>query len=398
MNKRAALPWAIFGVSAGVASIGLALTVMTWSTPLPTSEYGFRGAGVIFVLTFGAVGAVLASRVPRNAIGWVFCWTGFATALQFLGRSYENYGVIAHPGSVPGAVYGAWIDSWIWLPGIIGVLPLLLLFFPDGRLLHRRWRVLVWVVAIALPLATINAAFARGQLENASLMNPVGQRGAVGAIVSALQPAIIIVQIAILPAVAAFVLRFRRSRGVEREQLKWLAAAAVFAALSFVIFLPLSSGKTITPLAKAAESLTIVAIATVPLAIGVAITRYRLYDIDRIISRTVSYAVVTGLLGSAYVGLVLLLQLASRPFTGGSSFAVAISTLIVAATFIPLRRRVQGLVDRRFNRHRYDAQQTIETFAARLRDQVDVGTLSEDIQAVVTQTMAPQHVSVWLRG
>jgi hypothetical protein len=390
-------PSAIFGAAVLLASVGLWLTVLTRSTPLPASEYGFRASGVIFVLSFGGVGAVLASRVPRNPVGWVLCWMGFASAVQFLGRSYENYGVLAHPGSVPGAVYGAWVDSWIWLPGIIGMLPLLLLFFPDGRLQSRRWRTLVWVVAITLPLATVSAAFAPGALENAALANPVGLRGAAGGVAKALNIAIFMLQLSILPAVVAFVLRFRATRGVQREQMKWLAAAAVFCASTFVAFFASQKTPDVS-FVKLMEDLTVIAIATVPVAVGVAVLRYRLYDIDRIISRTVSYAVLTGVLIGAYVGLVISFDQVTRPIAGRSDLAVAASTLIVAALFVPLRRRVQQTVDRRFNRQRYDAAELIDSFSARLRDEVDIDTLTIELKAIIARTMQPELLSVWLRG
>ena len=386
------LPWAIWTVALTVATAGIVLLVLAGTSP--AGAYGFPGSAAIFVLTFGGVGAVVASRAPSNPIGWLFCWMGIGSAVQFLGREYEAYSLVVHHGAAGSGVYGAWLDSWIWLPATIGMLPLLLLFFPNGRLQSPRWRALVWVVAISLPLASLSAAFAPGPLENAKLTNPLGLHGAPGRLAAALNVAIIVVQLTLLPAVAAFVLRFRRARGVEREQLKWLAGAALFAALSFVLFF---ASQKAPRFVKLTESLTIIAIGTIPIAVGIAILRYRLYDIDRIISRTVSYALLSAVLIGAYVGLVVGLESITRPLTGRSDFAVAASTLIVAALFVPLRRRVQNVVDRRFNRHRYDAATTIEAFTARLRAEVDIDTLAVELKDIVARTMQPSVVSVWLR-
>jgi hypothetical protein len=396
MKQRTAagLAWGSFAIGLAITVAALMLLFLSLSARSSSSEYGFRGFGAIFVLSFGGVGAVVASRRPSNPLGWLFCWMGLANAVQLLGQQYEVYGIVAHPGSLPGAIYGAWLLSWLWLPGTVGVLPLLLLFFPDGRLQSTRWRALVWVVLLALPLASANAAFRPGPLENSGLTNPLGLHGAPGRIVASFAIAIIALQVAILPAVAAFVLRVRRATGAERQQLKWLAAAAMFSGLSFVLYFATHS---VAPIVKFTEALTIVAIATIPVAIGIAVLRYRLYDIDRIISRTVSYAVVTGLLVGAYAGLVIVFDQATRPITGRSDIAVAASTLIVVALFLPLRRRVRDAVDRRFNRRRYDAANTIEAFTARLRDEVDIDTLTEELREIVSRTMQPGLVSVWLR-
>jgi hypothetical protein len=243
-----------------------------------------------------------------------------------------------------------------------------------------------------MTVASAGLALTPGPLENfGNVRNPFAvQSPAVTAVGNV---GFIASNIFIVIGAAALVVRYRRAGTVEREQIKWLAYAGAVAA----VVLPIGDLIGDPNRSKYVDVLIIGAILFIPISIGIAVLRYRLYDIDRIISRTVSYAIVTGLLVGAYIGLVISFDEATRTITGRSDIAVAASTLIVAALFIPLRRRVQAVVDRRFNRHRYDAVRTIDAFTSRLRDQVDIGTLTEDIQAVVTETMAPANVWVWLR-
>jgi hypothetical protein len=353
--------------------------------------FGFRGFDTILTVVFASVGAVVASRQPSNPIGWILSGVGVESAVQGFGYGYALNGILGPHAPWPGAVVGAWLNAWLWFPAILLVSALVFQLFPTGTFLSPRWRRVAWVTVGVMTVASAGLAATPGPLENfGNIQNPFALHS--HAVASIGNGGFIASNLFIILGAAALVVRYRRAATTEREQIKWLAFAGTVAA----VVLPLGDFFGANRY-KAADFIIILSILFIPISIGIAILRYRLYDIDRIISRTVSYAIVTGLLVGGYIGLVVVFDQALRPVTGRSDAAVAVSTLIVAALFVPLRRRVQSAVDRRFNRHRYDAARTIEHFTARLRDQVDVGTLTDEIQAVVTQTMAPQHVSVWLR-
>jgi hypothetical protein len=354
--------------------------------------FGFRGFDTILTVVFASVGAIVASRKPSNPIGWILSAVGVESAVQGFGYAYALNGILGPHAPWPGAVLGAWLNAWLWFPAILLVSALVFQLFPSGRFLSPRWRRTAWGTVVVMTVASAGLALTPGPLENfGNVRNPFAvQSPAVTAVGNV---GFIASNIFIVIGAAALVVRYRRAGTVEREQIKWLAYAGAVAA----VVLPIGDLIGDPNRSKYVDVLIIGAILFIPISIGIAVLRYRLYDIDRIISRTVSYAIVTGLLVGAYIGLVISFDEATRTITGRSDIAVAASTLIVAALFIPLRRRVQAVVDRRFNRHRYDAVRTIDAFTSRLRDQVDIGTLTEDIQAVVTETMAPANVWVWLR-
>jgi hypothetical protein len=388
---KARAPWALAAASSALCIAGLVVLFMSLGPQVPPPAWGFRGFTLIFGVSFVAVGFVVARNRPDNSIGWVFLIAGLLASVQFLGEQFADYAYYVRPGATAGHL-AAWITGWIWTWAVGLMAIYLLLLYPTGRLLSRRWRPVAWLAPAAIAVASAAIAVSPGRLPNIGIANPFGMRGLpdVNKTLNwALDPLFVLV---VLSAVS-IAIRAKRSRGVEREQLKWIALAGGGLAVALAI----------TPATNPASSelwepiAVIVTMSALPVCAGIAIMRYRLYDIDRIISRTLGYAIVTGLLVAAYVGLVVLFQLATRPFTGASSLAVAASTLIVAAAFIPLRRRVQSVVDRRFDRHRYDAARTIDAFTARLRDEIEIGPLTEEIGRVVSDTMAPQHVSVWLR-
>jgi hypothetical protein len=397
MSKARAIAGSTWALSIALTATAIVLIALTHDVQSPSS-YGFRGSAAVFVLAFGTVGAVVASRRPANSIGWIFCWVGLGNAIQLFGQEYGNYGLRAHPGSLPGSAVAASLSDWIYIPAIIAMVPLFLMLFPDGRLPSRRWRPVLWTSLVALPLTSLGLALTPGRGES-GVVNPLGVHGALVPLVKAAATAEIATQISVLAGIAAVVVRYRRSRGIEREQFKWLAAAAVFLGITLAVEVFAEFGGLLPPaMRQAGAALTVIGFAVIPVALGFAVLRYRLYDIERIISRTVSYAIVTGLLVGGYIGLVVAFQEAARPITGRSDIAVAASTLIMAALFVPMRRRVQNVVDRRFNRHRYDAANTIEAFAARLRDEVDIDTLTVELKEIVSRTMQPSLVSVWLRS
>jgi hypothetical protein len=277
-----------------------------------------------------------------------------------------------------------WVASWVWIPAMFAALVFFPLVFPTGAPPTPRWRPVGWIGAVACVAMTLGVAFTPGQLEEVSLPNPHGLDGALGSaaeIVQGLGAAGMAGSA--LAALASIVVRFRRSRGVERQQLKWVASAA--ALLPVLLLVP---GET---LGMATLLLGLLLIAA---AVAVAMLRYRLYDIDVVINRTLVYGALTATLAGAYVGSVLLLQLVLSP---GSDLAIAVSTLAVAALFRPARRRIQDLVDRRFYRRRYDAQRTLGSFADRMRDEVALDALVGELRAVVAETMQPAHVSLWVR-
>jgi hypothetical protein len=330
---------------------------------------------------------------PRLA-WWLWSVIGLGAGVDALVRGYATYGLLGRPGGVPGAMVAAWATNFTWILGL-GLLPLVLLLFPDGRLPTRRWRPLAWLVlllAVALPL---ERAVSPGSLQLFPFLdNPVGVTGgALGRLVQAFGQVGFQLFLATLPAAAlALALRFRRSRGVERQQLKWFAAAGLV-----LVAVPVAD--TISPFGFDSNRL-IELLSTWPLyaGIGIAILRYRLYDIDRLLNRTLVYGLLTAQLGGVYAGLVLVLGRLSGDLGGRSpSWAVAGATLATAALFQPARRRIQAVVDRRFNRRRYDAAATIQGFAARLRRQLDLDTLTGELLSVVDQTMEPTEASLWLR-
>jgi hypothetical protein len=268
-----------------------------------------------------------------------------------------------------------------------------LLLFPNGRLLTPRWRYVLWVGAAGVSLMALSAVLSAGPLSGfPELQNPVGVDSAV--LHWSFVPGFLLFSAALIATVASVVLRFRRAAGEERQQLTVLLAAGVLVAAAFVVggFLGNWLGENF------GVAVTLLAVLAIPVAIGVAMLRYRLYEIDRVVSRTLVYGALTVILGAAYAGLVLAGQAVFSSFAGGSDLAIAVSTLVVAALFLPLRARVQRVVDRRFYRRRYDAQRTLEAFGARLRQEVDLATLSGELRGVVQETIQPAHVTLWLRG
>jgi hypothetical protein len=327
-------------------------------------------------------GFVLASRRPENRIGWVFLVAGLGLGLGAFSTPYALRALVADPGSVPAGRALAWLGNWIWeIP--VAMLAFLFLLFPTGYVRSRRWLPAAWFVGVAFALATVGLLIAA----TGSWAHPFTSFGPGG---PGLTPLLYLMagalfSVALLVSVAALVVRFVKSSGEERLQLKWCAAAALVLAVVFV-----ASTWANSTIVTVLQSLAFLGLYT---AIAVAVLKYRLYNIDRIISRTLAYAIVTGLLVGVYAGLVLL---ATQVFRFHTPVAVAASTLAAAALFNPLRRRVQQTVDRRFNRARYDADQTVAAFAARLKDTVDLDSVRDDLATVIDQALEPAHVSVWI--
>jgi hypothetical protein len=383
--------WAMLAVfSVGYAAIPLSVANGNFQR-----EPGFYLALALAFTAFMVVGAVVVAHRPGNAVGWVFSAVGLLASAGVLAMEYAEYAYVTRPGSLPGAVVAAWFQWW-WLPSLGLIFIFTLLLFPTGRLLSARWRPVAVVGAVGIAAVGVLAAVqptVRLQNEDHTVRNPVGlagvpnpEEGTVGAVLLGL------LSVCMAAAVASVVLRFRHARGVERQQLKWFTYAAALLAVSFVV------PDFLLPDTAVNGVIFGLALAFVPIAAGIAILRYRLYDIDRLIKRTVVYAALTTLLGAVYAGVVLVLgPLFGRVGGETPSWVVAGATLAVAALFQPARRRIQAVVDRRFDRRHYDAARTAERFGARLRDEIDLDTLSAELVAVVDRTMQPTRVFLWLR-
>jgi hypothetical protein len=369
-RTAARLAWVVLGgiVLVSVASVAVSLGTGSGLDPF-----------AVAVLSFPIVGALIASHQPRNAIGWIMLAVGAASALDGVLVAYSDFGLTIDKGSVPRPDIALALASPIWVP-IIG-LPgtFLILLFPDGRLPSPAWRRWAWLCAIALILSFIGILVGPGSFADAGypdIRNPLG--------IEALRPVfgvvfavILLIPISIVGCAVSLIGRFRRSRGQERLQLKWLASGAgVTAAIyltSMVPSLALNSrwDESGPVWLIALQTMALFALALLPVEVGIAILKYRLYDIDFIINRTLVYGVLTAALSAAYFLAVTVLQAILRPVAGRSQLAVAGSTLAVAALFRPGRARIQAFIDRRFYRRKYDAAQTLETFSSRLREEVD---------------------------
>jgi hypothetical protein len=387
------LAWSLAALSVimFVAAIALHVLARSVDSPGQWSTLGAVGRVLSFLpfLAFPLIGAVVASRRPRNWVGWILLSDGLLWTFGALLDSYRVY-VLARPGSVPSPVAVHALGQWLWVPSVGLFAVYLILLFPDGRLPSRRWRLLVWFSGAVMALLSAGIAFGLDLYPWISGAFPV---------VLALLP------LCILASAASLVMRYRRAGSEVREQIKWVAFAALFVGVLFMIDIGASvllvpttaSGREPSWLAFL-DQVGFISFAGVPIAMGIAVLKYRLYDIDVIINRALVYFPLTAMLALIYVGSVVGMQALFRTFTSQeSTLAVVASTLAIAALFNPLRRRVHVIVDRRFYRKKYDARKTLEDFSVKLRDETDLQTLNNDLVGVVTETMQPAHVSLWLR-
>jgi hypothetical protein len=375
------------------------ITFVLFSVPDETRSAAVQmfdsAAGLLPFMAFATVGALILSRRPSNVIGWLCCAIGLAVSLSGFGSSAAVRTLAADPDWIFAGLVLYQLGQVMFLLPLLGLLPLLVLLFPTGRLPSRRWRPLVWAFAAGLVLYAASVLFKPGPLDHGLPTNPLGLESAKGLLQLAGAVSSLLFPMFVVPVLVSLVLRFRRARGDERQQLKWFTFAAALLALV---------GAGLGAIVERVRSPFVgpvffaLSVSMIPTAIGVAVLRYRLYDIDRLINRTLVYGLLTALLGAIYVTVVLALgQLFGGIGAAPPSWVVASATLAVAALFQPARRRIQAAVDRRFNRRRYNAAKTIEAFSARLRDEVDLDTLSTELLAVVDQTMEPTTASLWLR-
>jgi hypothetical protein len=396
MSHRAAiwLAWSLCVLSLALTALSLLLLMWSWSYP-NVHVFDYWVENTMVAVVFSTVGAVVASRRPDHPVGWLFCVIGLVGGIRHLGAEYATYSLLVSHGSLPGGPVAGWVSSWMWVPHV-GLMVFLGLLFPNGLLPTPRWRPFAWFVVVAILAGTAALALSPGPLSGLGpIQNPLDIEG-VGRVVALAHA---LVWALVLVAAASLLLRLRRAKGVERQQIKWLAFAGAVAAIGG----PLTyvGGPEVMSMwwvQRVGLALIVIGFAGVPIAMSIAILKYRLYDIDILINRTLVYGSLTATLVALYFGSIVLLQGVFRALTGQESqIAIVVSTLVIAALFNPLRRRIQGFIDRRFYRSKYDARKTLEAFSAKLRDETDLEALNSDLVGVVRETMQPAHVSLWLR-
>jgi hypothetical protein len=385
--------WLVWAVS------GLGVTLGVLAFVYGALNYGSLDAVLtrvalqaLWAISFPLVGAVIATHRPRNPLGWIFLVIGISEGLVVFGYEYASYVFRTAPGTAPGGGLAVWVAQWAWAPGLGLLLTFVPLLFPDGRLPSRRWRPVAWLSAIPIVVIPLSTAVALWSWRGPALLDPNNvSQGMQDLGVLNFVPYILMMACG-LACLGALLLRFRRARGIERQQLKWLLFASAVTIAIFLVVQPNTSNTWELGLLLALPLMP-----SVPVAAGVAILRYRLYEIDRLINRTLVYGLLTAVLGLGYAAGSLIFILVVGVGSGPPSWLVAAATLAAAAVFRPARRRIQAAVDRRFNRRRYNAAKTIEAFSARLRDEVDLDTLSAELLAIVDQTTEPTRASLWLR-
>jgi hypothetical protein len=404
-------------------ALALLLDFLTGEVVLSPELRGLRPGLAFAVLTgvlslaYPTVGALIASRLPTHPVGWIFCGMGLLYTAQRFSTAYADYALLKN-FAFPGGKYVAWFSGLIDFSGLVLAGVFLMLLFPDGRLLSRRWQVVAWTAVSGAVLTELYDAFYPDKLGTHSYVdNPFGVVGVIGGgvttyelfIASALVGEALLLT-SFLAALLCLVVRLHRAQGDERQQLKWFLYAALpagvcfsFILLSFIIvdFTELVFINPFIPFGSIYEDIYYVpvfALLVVPVFTYIAILRYHLYDIDVVINRTLVYGTLTATLVALYFGGIVVLQRIFVTLTGQkSTLAVVASTLLIAALFNPLRRRIQSFIDRRFYRKKYDARKTLEAFSTKLRDETDLDALSDDLVGVVRETMQPAHISLWLR-
>lgn len=387
-NRIILLAWALCILAMALTVAGFGLFIANYGTPAEDG-WGPRGFQAVFAVTYALVGLAISVRHPRNLVGWLFVGVGVTDAVSYFAEEYATYALLTAPGTLPAGLEFAWLRSWLWLPAAVPVMIFLPMLFPHGHLPSRRRLLVAWLGTGSTILATIVWILLPGPLsEFPEIRNPFGIEGAGDTLWLLFVVALFGLFVAAVAAAVSLVQRFRRSTGTERQQIKWFAYATVL----LVALMPTSS------LSLPWSLLVIAGLLGIPIAAGVAILRYRLYDIDLLINRTLVYGALTATLALIYWGGIVGLQALLRPVTGpGNDLAIVITTLSIAALSLPLRHRIQGFIDRRFYRHKYNAAKTLAAFSQTARDEVELSRLGGRLVEVVEQTMQPKHVSLWLR-
>jgi hypothetical protein len=398
MSRRTAtrMAWSLCVLSLALTALSLLLLARSISHP-GVHVFDHWLDSTLAAIVFSTVGAVIAPRTPfRNPIGWLFCVVGLLFAVTHFSAEYAIYTLLAVPGSLlPGGEAAAWFTSWLWIPQL-GSVVLVVLLFPDGRLPSRGWRWFAWLSVLLVLMGALLSALSPGPISVGlgPVRNPLG----VESLPSFIKVVERVVNTLLFAAVISLFVRLRRARGLERQQIKWFVYATALTICGGILTYPVSEAIGSQWLKWIGFVPFIVGVMAIPISMGIAVMRYRLYEIDILINRTLVYGLLTAILAALYFGGIVLLQRLFVILTGQqSTLAVVVSTLLIAALFNPLRRRIQGFVDRSFYRRKYDARKTLEAFSTKLRDETDLEALSEDLVGVVRETMQPAHASLWLR-
>jgi hypothetical protein len=394
MSRRAAswLAWSLCALSLVLTGLGLLFHILNLSHPsVPT--FTFWVESTVMGVGASTVGAIIASRRTQNLIGWLLCVSGLVFGVVMFATEYAIYALLVAPGTLPAGEALASVNP-LWVLGF-NLFVLMLIMFPTGKLPRSRWRWLVYLYIAIAVVEVVAMLFLPGTLEGSDLIkNPLGIEG----LPIGRKPVQALIFTGGLVASGTLILRLRKGSWVERQQIKWLAyAAAVATGGSILVYTPPEalSARWVTSVGYVVVELGVLGI---PISIGIAILRYRLYEIDTLINRSLVYGSLTATLVALYFGGIVVLQRLFVLLTGQqSTLAVVASTLLIAALFTPLRQRIQSFIDRRFYRSKYDAAKTLEVFSAQLRDETDLDALSEDLVGVVRETMQPAFVSLWLR-
>jgi hypothetical protein len=420
------LAWSLWVACVALIALALILDFVTDYVPLEPQERLGPGIAIlagVLSLTYPTVGALISSRLPTNPIGWIFCGLGLLYAIRRFTEAYADYALLVN-FALPWGEYVAWFTTWVGFAGPILAGVFLMLLFPDGRLPSHRWRIVAWSAVCGAVLTVLGDAFTPGKLRtHPYIENPLGVVGVIGGglttfefFAASLVFGTTLLLMSSLTALCSLIVRLRRGRGDERQQIKWFLYAAVPGVVSLspalldAMLLHFSSNFLLFDTAYNYNVIVswdflyfsiygaVFAALIVPVFTYIAILKYRLYDIDVVINRTLVYGSLTATLVALYFGGIVLLQTLFVALTGQqSTLAVVASTLLIAALFTPLRRRIQSFIDRRFYRRKYDAGKTLEAFSAKLRDETDLEALNDDLIGVVRETMQPTHVSLWLR-
>jgi hypothetical protein len=399
MSTRTAtrLAWSLWGLALILTVLALLLLALNLSHPHTHTFDDWLGSTLNAVF-YSSVGAIVASRRPENPVGWLLCLWALSESISHFSAQYAIYALLAQPGSFPAGEAFAWVSSWLVFI-VIGFSVLFILLFPTGRPPSRRWWWVTWLTVAFILVGVISGAFTSGPVEGLGpIRNPLGIEG-----FSNFSNSILLNMVALVLVVAAALsvfVRLHRAKGIERQQIKWFAYATAAAVMGLVLA-EIIPDVIDVPLwfERIGHAIFLLLIPAIPISMGIAILRYRLYDIDLIINRTLVYGTLTATLALVYFGVVTTTQALFRTLTGQQELpqlAVVASTLAIAALFNPLRRRIQSFIDRRFYRRKYDARRTLEAFSVRLRDVTDLNSLNSELLSVVRDAMQPEHVSLWL--